>query len=327
MNKTEWFKDQSHTKSLVLQNLSWVDYPTQFPNIFLDLIRDKERKTTLPHMVFVEPIRKGTMVFYTGYNLTLCVVGTEYVDSLVECSRLTQNEELACSVRKMRHTPELRDRGNLTALDIGRTSLVLKEIPFTFASYSPPLPSLLEKWLRDPSTTFDRNSDYMYDSVWYEDIPLEIFSDRFAMVLNTNLQAVLNMTTIVGGNDTPNQYWGNTTGNWTEFTAPVYSINKTWFSLYFIAAIISLICAVTNVILRSLIHAPDFFGTISAMTRDSLFFDVPTPASGMDGTERSRLLQDKWVMIQDVSPDKTVGRIAFSDSTSLVPLQKSRMYS
>jgi hypothetical protein len=30
----------------------------------------------------------------------------------------------------------------------------------------------------------------------------------------------------------------------------------------------------------------------------------------MDGSERSRLLRDKWVMIQDVRPDEMVERIA-----------------
>lgn len=53
---------------------------------------------------------------------------------------------------------------------------------------------------------------------------------------------------------------------------------------------------------------------------------MPTPASAMDGDERTRFLQDKRVMIQNVRPDGAVGRIALSDAAGLVPLQKSRMY-
>lgn len=72
--------------------------------------------------------------------------------------------------------------------------------------------------------------------------------------------------------------------------------------------------------------APDFFGSISALTRDSIFFDAPTPASGMDGTERAKLLQNRGVMIQDVAPNDAVGRIAFSGNEGMLRLQKDRIY-
>jgi hypothetical protein len=317
----------------VLQNqsawYSWIN-PLEVPNIWLDMVEDKYRtKQVAPWTPAISNGRSEArdemkVVFYTSHNLTLCTVSTEYVDSLVECSRATQNTELACSVRKMRYTPD-HNKSNLTALDFGMTRYVLKDIPFTIASSHSYQPSTLEKWLRNPSTSFD--SEYEFSPEWFAQVPMNVLSNRLTMVLNTNILAMFNGTIMVGGDAIQDEKWGNTTGTWTEYTAPVYSINKTWFSLYFVSAFVLLICAVANIVLRSLIYAPDFFGSISAMTRDSPFFDVPTPASGMDGTERSRLLQDKWVRIQDVSPEKGVGRIALSDSIGLVPLQKSRMYS
>jgi hypothetical protein len=250
---------------------------------------------------------------------------------MIECSRATQNEDLACSVRKMRRTAEHPVRGNLTALDIGRSYHVLGHVPYINPSIHASQPSMLEKWLYDPSTVLDDTLSRMYAQVgprpMYEHIPLEVFSNRLSMVLNTNLLAMFNMSIIVGGDVTQDVQWGNTTGTWTEFTAPVYFINETWFALYFVSAIVLLICAITNVVLRSLSHAPDFMGSISALTRDSPYFDVPTPASGLEGTERSRFLQNKWVMIQDVLPGKDVGRIALSDADGMVPLQKTRLYS
>jgi hypothetical protein len=90
------------------------------------------------------------------------------------------------------------------------------------------------------------------------------------MALNINLFAIFYVIIVVGGDAAPDKSWDNTTGTWTEFTASLYHINKTWFLLYFVSVIVLLMCAVANVILRSLIHDPDFFGTISAMTRDSL---------------------------------------------------------
>ena len=323
-----------HNNSLITADLVAMG-TTGIANIWLDVVNDSSRFPITPGVPLWptgggdEPFKKLSMAFYTrNYNLTLCEVGTEYVDARVQCSRATVQGDMACSVREMRRTPELKDKGNLTALDIGRTNYVLKHIPYTIASLHPSEPSILEKWLHNPSRAFWPN--YSMDTVRYENISLPVFSNRLAMVLNTYLKATFNMTITVGSDGTSIDHvdanWANTTGTWTEFTDSVYYISKPWFALYFISAIVLLLCALANTILRCLIHVPDIFGSISALTRNSVFVDVPTPASDMDGTERARLLQDKWVMIQDVRPDEAVGRIAFSDAASNVGVRMDRRY-
>jgi len=338
VDSLEWRR--THNGSLLTENLKGMGTDgLGIPNIYLDVVSDRDRFTIMPTLStpsksitpggYEEPFKRLTMAFYTrNYNLTLCEVGTEYVDARVQCSRATVQGDMACFVREMRRTPEMKDKGNLTALDINRTYTVLKHIPYTMASLHPFGPSILEKWLQNPSRAFQRNYDM--DTVRYENISLPVFSNRLAMVLNTYLKATLNMTVTVGSDGTSldhmDRFWANATGTWTEFTDPIYYISKPWFALYFISAIVLLLCALGNAILRCLIHVPDIFGSISALTRDSLFVDVPTPASGMDGTERARLLQDEWVMIQDVRPDDAVGRIAFSDAASNVGVRMDRRY-
>jgi hypothetical protein len=309
------------------------------PNIWLNVVADPGRFPSESTILLYngsrnasdEPNRALTLAFYTrSYNLTLCDVRTEYVDCEVVCSRAVANGDLACSVNKIRHTPTMKGRGNFTLLDLARNIKILKQIPYTMASLHPSHgePSILEQWLKDPPTAFELKYDR--NAYWYEDIPLPLFSNRLAMVLNSYLRASLNMTITVGSDGTSAQGrdvdWARTTGTWTQFTSPVYRVNKSWFALYFIAVVVLILSALVNIILRSLIHVPDFLGSISALTRDSQFFSVPMPSSGMDGTERARLLQDKWVMIQDVRPDEAVGRIAFSDAVAGVGLRLDRMY-
>lgn len=141
-----------------------------------------------------------------------------------------------------------------------------------------------------------------YGSNWAAAISPPVFASRLSMVLNTYLKATLDLSITVGADGTSlhdiDANWANTTGTWTEFTEPIYQISKSWFALYFISAIVLTACALANIVLRFLTHVPDIFGSISALTRDSTFIDVPTPASGMDGLERARLLKDKWVMIR-----------------------------
>jgi hypothetical protein len=85
-----------------------------YPNIHLDIVADPERFYKVPTMTdpedFItsnsleEPHKKLTLALYARHNLTLCQVGTNYVDSLVQCSLASQSGGLACSVNKMRRT-------------------------------------------------------------------------------------------------------------------------------------------------------------------------------------------------------------------------------
>ncbi|OMP86674.1 hypothetical protein BK809_0003846 [Diplodia seriata] len=137
------------------------------------------------------------------------------------------------------------------------------------------------------------------------------------------------MPTLVGMNsmDLDNKPgWANTTGNFTAFTADYYELQKPWFTLYMASTLVLTLCGLVNVVLRTMIRAPDFLGSISALTRDSPFVDAPPGGSTMDGTDRARLLKDKWVRIQDVKPDEEVGRIAFSDGKGPGGLRIGRRY-
>ena len=303
------------------------------PNLYWDIIKEGygryEPTMDTSHSTALK--RPTTLMFYTMNNVTFCETVTEYVETSVRCQRMTIGGELKCSVTKMRNIPGFDDLKNVTALNVGFHSAVLEQIPYTMASNHPSEAGILEKWLKNPPTAFQD-----YDPLlkgWYqgfEDVPMVVLQNRLAMILNTFNLATLDMENIVGSDGLSltnrDANWGNTTGSWSEYTPPVYHLRRAWFLLYFASAFVLLACAITNIVLRILIRVPDFLGSVSALTRDSLFVDVPTPASTLDGTERSRLLQHKWVMIQDVRPGNEVGRIAFSDAPAMVPLRKDRLY-
>jgi hypothetical protein len=285
-----------------------------FPNLVLDIQEDGGRWSNTPNPVnssqfmvwnkHAEPFKKLTLVVYTstGSDLTLCQMSTEYVDAIIDCSRSTLSSDTLCSVQKMRHSPEFRKKGNLTALDIWDTKTILKHIPYTMAGLASNGPSILENWLQDPTTAFQRKQGTEGFSLSGKLTP-EIFSDRLAVVLNTFLRATFDLTITIGSDieiterNPDRSSWATMTGTWTEFNDPIYCINMPWFIIYYISTIVLTLCAVTNVLLRCWIHTPDIFGSVAALTRDSPFLKTPTPASGMDSSERSRLLQDKWVVI------------------------------
>lgn len=277
------------------------------------------------------PMSRMKLVFSTALNLTICDISTEYIEAGIQCARVSQQGDVACHATKIRRVtlaPEFKKFENLTALDIGGNRDVVAYIPDTLPSNHPFESSFLERWLRDPATSFDQ--PYYQDQTWYRDVPMNVFSNRLSMVLNTFLQATLNTSCIFGSDCTSlegrDETWSNTTGTWTEFTAPVYQLHKVWFLLYIISAAVLTVSALVNILLRIWTHSPDFLGSVSALTRDSAFIQTLTPASTLDGSDRTRLLRDTWVMIQDVQPDDKVGRIALSDVGEAVALRKDRQY-
>lgn len=304
-----------------------------FPNTFMDIWNDTHRLKPSAIGPLKEPNRKQVLVFGDNMpsegNLTLCEISTSYIDSVVNCTRPSDGGEIACEAQAIRHTKGLPVSGNLTAFDVAFTSQMLQDIPSILANLHPShvAPTILESLLKNPPLAF--NTSYTGREWYYVDLPLEVFSARLSMVISTALRASLNMPSLVGmksmilEND-PN--WANTTGVWEKFTADKYVVKRLWFTLYMASTIVMTLCAVVNIVLRGVTRAPDFLGSISALTRDSPFVDTPAGGSVMDGTERAKLLKGKWVRIQDVKPDDDVGRIAFSDAKGAGRLRVDRMY-
>lgn len=134
------------------------------PNIRLDIVRYISRFVTSPPTPpsrpqpryikegsYEEPYKKLVVAAYTTADLTLCDVGTEYVEAHVSYSRAAQNGDPSCFISKIRRTPDSKGLGNFTALDIGRTQTVLKHILYTLATFHPTEYSILEKLAYQPA--------------------------------------------------------------------------------------------------------------------------------------------------------------------------------
>jgi hypothetical protein len=302
------------------------------PNLRLYLIQDSSSTRRYDMAYQIEPPSRLRLIIGTIANSTICEISTEYVQAQIRCSRAADNADLACFVESMRHNPDLLGFGNLTALDIGGNRELLEYIPYTGASSHAREASILEKWLMDPPAALDTSQklDAGANGPGFMNVSREVFAGRFAMALNTHLRATLDTSYTVGSdglalkNET--QSWARTNGTWTEYTAPTYHLNRSWFLLYLLSAIVLAICALANIILRTIIYVPDFLGSVSAMTRDSKYIQVRSPGSTLDGTERSRLLRYKRVMVQDVQPDEVIGRIALSDDPDFIAVRKERQY-
>jgi len=91
----------------------------------------------------------------------------------------------------------------------------------------------------------------------------------------------------------------------------VFKLDWRWVSVLLVSVIFLLIIGIASIILESFLIAPDVLGYASSLARNNRYLHLPkTAANPMSGPERARTLGGVSVMIQDVKPDKTVGKIA-----------------
>ena len=67
-------------------------------------------------------------------------------------------------------------------------------------------------------------------------------------------------------------------------------------------------------IVKHMTRGPIILGYVSTMTRDNPYIDLPPGGCTLDCLERTRLLKDVSVRLQDFAPDDAVGHIAFGSA-------------
>jgi len=194
------------------------------------------------------------------------------------------------------------------------------------------VPGILEMYLQDPLLVFSRSfMGYHYEDPWcYSDLPADVFETRLATALNTFIRSSYNFSILTGA-DGPTlrdraAIWSNGTAAWSEFTESVYLVNWTWFAIYLLSTLALAICAITNIVLRSSIRAPDFLTSVVALTRDTPFVAVSAGGSYLGAADQLKRLKGKRVQIRDIQPQEEVGKIAFSDAADSSRLDWDRKY-
>ena len=272
-------------------------------------------------------------------RLRLCGVSTSYIEMEVQCTRADSDADLVCRVSRARPAPFHPKQGNLTALSSHFMAAgILMDIPFTGATEheSQGAPSIVEAYLRDPTNTLKRDSDYgdrdsHNDQGCYSSVPATVLETRLSMVLNTFVMASYNLTALTGSDgvviDDSEFPWKSGTATWSEFATDIYVVDWSWLSITVLSTAALVICAVANVIIRLRIKAPDFLNSVASLARDSPFVNVSNQVgSGLSGQDGLNVLRDVRVQIRDVFPDRDVGRIALTTDLTHQKLELDRDY-
>ncbi|QPC76121.1 hypothetical protein HYE68_006873 [Fusarium pseudograminearum] len=265
-----------------------------------------------------------------------CDISTSYIDMEVTCNRPAVDAGLVCQADRVRHAPSYPIKGNLTAFSNGESpKQILIELTYMGASQDPEESTVLETYLRDPPGLFRRspgvytNSDYRTttDLGCFTAVPTEILERRLATALNTIIMSSYPLDVLVGGKGLVFEHWQNTTALWKEFKRDIYVLSKPWFAMTMLSTVVLMICAIANIIIRQRIKAPDILDSITGLTRDSQFIDLPQIGSGRSGSDQLATIKNVKVRIGDIYPEREVGRIALTTELNSPELRWNRSYS
>ncbi|TPX09812.1 uncharacterized protein E0L32_009003 [Thyridium curvatum] len=260
----------------------------------------------------------GTLVHFAHTTATTCDVHSAVVDVEVRCVKASVDTVVSCRSARVRAAPGQDTASNITMFsdaagnpDWLYMNRYLENLASVGVTQHPANLGAVAMYLQDPIRGLTNQDG----------------EGEFGMV--PGAAAIMGHDGISGPQSIPwdqpftwsrpgSMYSNATGGRLQSFSAPTYELSGAWLAVYFVSVGVVLLAAVGNIALRWVVRAPDFLGSISALSRDSPYVDsAAAGSSARDGKTQTRLLREKWVRIQDVQPDEANGRIALSDDRSL----------
>ena len=197
-----------------------------------------------------------------------CQVTRSYVESQVECKWGD------CAVGRIRRSPK-PDAAIFNQSSISIDYPMLKNYLFRFRMASgvphPGQATITERYLWDPETPFVRKDKFFLPIA---DLPIEVFTRRLALLLNTYWQAALASSYQTTGlpDDvasmkewyTPHVKIANAT---ITKTHGVWACSYLWLTIMLLSSIILVITAIVGAVLGFFTNTPDILGYVSSMTK------------------------------------------------------------
>jgi len=260
----------------------------------------------------------------TVLSFTSCAVKLEYVQAYISCRSFGATNKRICGVDRMRKNPEPPYPESVSAFEFtGLAARFSHSWPGALETdYHPQAATLTETFLLDPGRKLGNGDSVRLDLPLLSSIPMETFENRLGLLVNTFFRATTRYSSTVGlidnlfdetlSLDVLNAGTSRVDADMSYLLPPVYVLSRVWIAIYFASASVLVVAALAAFFFRFNCRAPEVIGFVTSMTRDSEFFRGLARAENSTrvGPEVSERLAKTKVLVGDVWPDGTVGRIA-----------------
>ncbi|PVF95162.1 hypothetical protein CPB86DRAFT_799936 [Serendipita vermifera] len=248
-----------------------------------------------------------------------CTITPNFLLAKVECH---SGQCGVSRIKKLMYTDDQLAELTLHLRDERTWSAIVEELPKSAGNETFSYEAQTVRYLNDPQTSLG------YDEVGtaLHEIPIAEFSRRFAVVLNTYYQATIDPLSRLDFPVFPPGFEPRTHEKamatvQTQFP-DTYQRHWEWVISSLVASLAMLGVAILGIVLQSRVIVPDFYGHVSSMTRDNPYFPLPPSGCTLEGIERSILLKDVVVRIEDVAPNKKIGHLAFTMAGYKAPTEQ-----
>ena len=270
-----------------------------------------------------------------NYSVADCTVFSSYVESMVACKQTTDQLESSqmetCGVTKMRRARH-KPVSALTPLSDYKTCANFLD-RFCSASVSAGSVPLFNTGF----VTIDSTPSYSDQYYWTTEAagPLHSLFNTYWLAtvglaqLNQKM-VIADIKTALPQRPTFGMLDSVTTIDSQLWIPTAFVCHKVWLVILVVSAAILFIVGMIGMMVRYRTLAPDILGTLSSLTRDNPHVPLPQGGTTLNGIERSRMLFDLRVRIQDVKPHEQAGHIALASYEKDYPrasnLDKRRFY-
>lgn len=254
-----------------------------------------------------------------NYSVADCTVSTSFVQSFVVCNQTYDVGEMvdteACGVTRMRRAQLPREPALTPLRDYSVCARFLKQ--FASASISAGAVPLFNT----NYTIIDWGRAQSGQDYWQIDAIRRLHS-----LFNTYWLATLGLAQVSKDlsarnlRPAPRGAYGayyNLLGSAATFdqeisTGELFLCHRVWLVILLVSAGILFIVGTIGMMMSCHTLAPDILGSVSSHTRDNSHMWIPTGGSALGGLERTRLLFDMRVRLQDVKAEEAVGHISLA---------------
>jgi hypothetical protein len=256
-----------------------------------------------------------------SWQYTNCSMSQTFVQSHVSCTGKN------CTVDRMRASatgPNYAPPYGVSEFLNWMMSFSAAGFPTHEASLSP-----TQYFLNDTSSAGKGNG--LATELNLLDVPTAAFNTRLSLLLNTYWQIGVSIYSMTGASlsdATAGRAAPLTTTATSTTTNAIYRTSYPWLAILLFSSTLLLLGGIGSCICDTLTIGPDIFGFASSLAHKNRYMRVPTGDSAMSGAERTRLLGDVQVMVQDVRSGHPVGKIALGsvDNPGGARLVRGRVY-
>lgn len=244
---------------------------------------------------------------------------------------------LACNVGALRYTAFDTSYNVMDDMTFfGKYFLIHLRDAFPIENLSTTSYGVFEAYLADPGRNPYNKLEINGNVLDLTQLEAQVLARRLAQVLNPYWLVDNHFASAANGFDGRTKLSSYTNFSFSDMqsstvTSPsaqhILRRNDSWFVLLCVSTVSMVLASIVCMALTLVRLVPDATVFLSALTLNAAGSSLPDCSSHLNGDERVRALRDTRMVIGDMQPNQSIGRVGIGEEGNMSTLKKGRLHS